>query len=194
MKAAILKILFAATVLVIVGSGNAAAQDTNYRSKTWRDSAEQYEGRKIAYEQELYSYDLGMTFGGLPIIGEAYVNKPITGIAFFAGRIVCTAASVFGAVRLIEGKPTLGFNLGLLLGGIVGYAGLKLWELADIRHTVSERNEHLVEKFQIATSDIVPHSIRYPTKDWPDWVTSTPPVPPKVDAKAVIDEPLIPNR
>ena len=187
------RLFLVAFVLLVTGT-KAFAQDTNYRSKAWRDSADLYEGHKIAYEQELYSYDWGMTFGSLPIAGEAYLGNTTTGIEFMAGRVAMVAASIVGGIRLIEGKPTLGLNLGLLAGGIVGYIGLKLWELADIRHTVSERNEDLVDKFQIATPDVAPHSIRYPRKSWPDWVTSTPPVPPSVDSKAVIDGPSIPNR
>jgi hypothetical protein len=167
------------------------AQDsTNYRSKAWRDSVLNYEGRLQSYRQELYSYDFGMTLGILPIVGESSVGKEGAGIAYFAARTATVAIGVIGAVRLIEGKPYVGLNIGMLVGGIAGYFGLKFSELADIRHTISEKNEDLVEKFQISTPDIEPHSIRYPTKDWPTWVTSTPERRRPEDARKAVDAPL----
>ncbi len=167
------------------------AQDSaKYLSKTWRDSVLNYQGRLDSYRQELYSYDLGMTFGMLPIMGESYAGKMGTGIAYFAARVATVAIGVVGAVRLIERKPSFGLDIGMLVGGIAGWIGLKFSELADIRHTVSERNEDLVDKWQIATPDIEPHSIRYPAKDWPTWVTSTPEARHPENAREAIDKPL----
>jgi len=183
----------AAFVLLVLLApfGNLFAQDSaNYLDKSWRDSAANYQGHVEAYHQELLSYDWGMTFGMLPVAGEAYVGKMGTGIAYSAARAVAVAAGVVGAVRFIEGKPTFGLNLGMIAVGIFGYIGLKLSELADIRHTVSERNENFVETFGIETPDIEPHSIRYPTKQWPAWVTSWPPVPSKVNPREAVDKPL----
>ena len=172
-------------------TGKLLAQDSaSYLNKAWRDSVANYGGRVEAYQQELYSYDWGMTFGMLPVAGEAYVGKTGTGIAYFAARTAAVAAGVVGAVRFIEGKPSFGLNLGMVAVGIFGYVGLKLSELADIRHTVSERNEDLVEQFRIETADIEPHSIRYPSKQWPDWITSWPPIPPKVETREAINLPL----
>jgi hypothetical protein len=167
------------------------AQDSaNYRRKAWRDSVLNYEQRLDSYRQELYSYDQGMTMGMLPILGESYVGKEGAGIAYLAGRTVAVAISVVGAIRLIEGKPYLGLNLGMLVGGIAGWFGLKFSELADIRHTVSERNEDLVEQWQIPMPDIEPHSIRYPTKEWPVWVTSAPEARHYERAREAVDKPL----
>jgi hypothetical protein len=178
-------------LVLFIPSGIVFAQDSaNYWNKTWRDSAANYRGRVEAYHQEFLSYDWGMTFGMLPVAGEAYVGKTGTGIAYLAARTAAVALGVVGTVRFIEGKPNFGLNLGMIAVGIFGYIGLKLSELADIRHTVSERNEDLVEKFGIETPDIEPHSILYPTKQWPDWVTSWPPAPPKVNPREAVDQPL----
>ncbi len=185
------KIVTLVLLVVLVPLGKLFAQDsTNYRSKPWRDSVLTYEERLQSYQQELYSYDLGMTLGVLPIVGESYVDKEGAGIAYFAGRVIAVGVGVVGAVRLIEGKPYLGLNIGMLVGGIAGYFGLKFSELADIRHTISERNEDLVEKWQIPTPDIEPHSIRYPTKNWPTWITSTPERRRPEDARKAVDTPL----
>ncbi|HZK75483.1 MAG TPA: hypothetical protein VFD13_01125 [Candidatus Kapabacteria bacterium] len=177
--------------VLLVPWHNVLAQDSeNYLNKAWRDSVANYSGRVEAYHQELLSYDWGMTFGMLPVAGEAYVGKAGTGIAYFAARGVAVAAGVVGAVRFIEGKPNFGLNLGMIAVGIFGYIGLKLSELADIRQTVSERNEDFVEHYHIEIPDIEPHSIRYPSKQWPDWITSWPPIPPKVETREAINQPL----
>jgi hypothetical protein len=178
-------------LVILVPLGNLRAQDTaKYLSKTWRDSVLTYEGRLQSYRQELYSYDLGMTLGMLPIVGESNVGKKGAGIAYFAARTVAVAIGVVGAVRLIEGKPSFGLDIGMLVGGLAGWVGLKFSELADIRHTISERNEDLVEKWQIPTPDIEPHSIRYPTKNWPAWITSTPEARHPQNAREAVDKPL----
>jgi hypothetical protein len=178
-------------LVACVPLGKLRAQDSaNYRSKAWRDSVLNYEKRLDSYRQELYSYDLGMTLGMLPYFGESNVGKGGTGIAYLAARTAAVAVSVVGAVRLIEGKHYWGLNLGMIVGGIAGWVGLKFSELADIRHTVSERNEDLVDKWQIATPDIEPHSIRYPTKVWPTWITSTPEQRHYERAREAVDKPL----
>lgn len=183
--------LLIALVVLFAPCRKLLAQDSaSYWNKAWRDSVSDYRGRVEAYHQELYSYDWGMTFGMLPVAGEAYVGKMGTGIEYSAARAVVVAAGVVGVVRLIEGKPNFGLNLGLIAAGIFGYGGLKFSELADIRHTVSERDESLVEQYRIEIPDIEPHSIRYPEKQWPDWVTSWPPVPPKVNPREAVDKPL----
>jgi hypothetical protein len=192
MQAILRRAIALSVVLVaLIPFGKVQAQDSaNYRSKAWRDSVLNYEKRLDSYRQELYSYDLGMTFGMLPIFGESYVGKEATGIAYLTGRVIAVAIGVVGAVRLIEGKPYLGLNLGMLVGGIPGWFGLKFSELADIRHTVSELNEDLVEKWQIPTPDIEPHSIRYPTKQWPAPVTSAPEERHYENAREAVDKPL----
>ncbi len=167
------------------------AQDTaSYLNKAWRDSVANYRGRVEAYHQELYSYDWGMTFSMLPVAGEAYVDQMGTGILYSAARAASLALGAVGAVRFAEGKPSFGINLGMIAVGIFGYVALKLSELSDVRHTASHLNEHLVEEFRIATPDIVSHSIRYPTRAWPDSVTSWPPVPPRVNPREAIEKPL----
>ncbi len=190
---ALLRSSIAAFVLLVafVPLGKLQAQDsTNYRSKAWRDSVLNYQGRLNSYRQDLYSYDWGMTLGMLPIVGEANVGKMGTGILYSAARTAAVAISVIGVVRLFEKKPSYGLDIGMLVGGIAGWFGLKFSELADIRHTVSERNEDLVEKWQIATPDIETHSIRYPTKDWPSSVTSTPEARHYERAREAVDKPL----
>ncbi len=175
----------------LVPFGKLFAQDSaNYLNEAWRDSVANYRGRVEAYHQEFLSYDWGMTFGMLPVAGEAYVGKMGTGIEYSAARAVAVAVGVVGAVRFIEGKPNFGLNLGMVAAGIVGYIGLKLSELADIRRTVSERDEDFVEQYRIEIPDIEPHSIRYPTKKWPDWITSWPPIPPKVNPSEAVNKPL----
>jgi hypothetical protein len=192
MQAAQYRTVVACVLLVAcVPFGKLRAQDsTNFRSKIWRDSVLSYEQRLDSYRQEVYSYDLGMTLGMLPYFGESNVGKEGAGIAYLAARTAAVAVGVVGAVRLIEGKPYLGLNIGMIVGGLAGWVGLKFSELADIRHTVSERNEDLVDKWQIATPDIEPHSIRYPTKDWPTWITSTPEARHPQNAREAVDKPL----
>ncbi len=183
--------VFGLLSVLLVPCRNLFAQDSpNYWNKAWRDSVANYRGRVEAYHQEFLSYDWGMTFGMLPVAGEAYVGKMGTGIEYSAARAAAVALGVVGAVRFIGGKPNFGLNLGMIAAGLFGYVGLKLSELADIRHTVSERDEALVEKYRIEIPDIEPHSIRYPTKQWPRWVTSWPPVPPRANPRKSVDRPL----
>ncbi len=167
-----------------------AVDSPNYMNPAWRDSVANYQGRLEAYHQEFYSYDWGMTFAMLPVIGEWYVNKTGTGIAYSAARLGALAVGTVGAIRLIGGKPNLGLNIGLLAGGIVGWFLLKWSEVSDVRHTISHLDENLVDKFGIVTPDIIPHSIRYPTKEWPDWVTSDPPARHPQDSKEAVNTPL----
>ena len=178
-------------VVLLVFAPLAKAQDSaNYLNPAWRDSVAKYRGRVEAYHQELYSYDWGMTFGMLPVAGEAYVGKTGTGIFYSAARAVSLGLAGAGVVRFAAGKPSFGLNLGMVAVGIVGYIALKLSELSDIRHTVSYKNEDLVQEFGIATPDIVPNSIRYPTREWPTWVTNWPPIPPRVNSREAVEKPL----
>jgi hypothetical protein len=195
MQAAHYRTIALVLCVLFVSLGNLRAQDsTNYRSNAWRDSTLNYQQRLDSYHQDLYSYDMGMTFGMLPFVGdfvgENYVDKPGAGIAYFAARTIVAAIAVAGVVRLIERKPSIGLDIGMLVGGLAGEVGLKFSELADIRHTVSERNEDLVDTWQIPTPDIEPHSIRYPTKDWPAWVTSAPEERHYENAREAVDKPL----
>ena len=173
--------LITSTFLHIAASGTPPAASLHaldspaYWSQTFRDSAASYRGRLEIYHQEYYSYDIGTTLAMLPIAGEAYVHKFNTGVLFSAAGLASGATSIVGAVRLIKGSPNTGLNVGLLVGGIVGVVLFKWWEVTDVLHTISRLDEELVEKWRVATEDIEPGSIRYPTKDWPDWVTSKKP-------------------
>ena len=169
---------FLLALLFIPFRASDAQEAANYLNKAWRDSVANYRGRVEAYHQELDSYDWGMTFGMLPVAGEAYVGKLGTGLLYSGARGAALAVGTVGAIRLIGGKPSIATDLGMIGAGLVGYVALKLLELANIRHEVSHQNERLVQEFDIATPDIMPHSIRYPTRQWPDSVTSWPPIPP----------------
>src|SRR5437763_1777929 len=78
--------------LVIASSGlaqTAPAVDTpSYWNKAWRDSVAEYRGRVEAYHQLFYSYDWGITFAMLPVAGEWYVDKTMTGVRFSIARVV----------------------------------------------------------------------------------------------------------
>ena len=162
----------------------------NYFNKTWRDSVAEYRGHVEAYHQEFYSYDWAMTFAMLPVAGEWYIDKTWTGIEYSLARTAAIAASTVGVVRLAEGKANTGLNIGLIAGGIIGYFLLKWSEISDVMHTISYHNEGLVEKWRIETPDIMPGSIRYPTKDWPDWVTAWPKPRHPERAREAVDKPL----
>ena len=111
----------AALQLSPIDSHRVAAIDTPaYWSPVYRDSVAKYAGRLATYQAELYSYDMGMSAAMLPVAGEAYVNRPITGIAFSVARLGSLSASVVGAVRLIKGSPNTPLDIGLLAGGLVG--------------------------------------------------------------------------
>ncbi len=155
----------AALQLSPIDSHRVAAIDTPaYWSPVYRDSVAKYAGRLATYQAELYSYDMGMSAAMLPVAGEAYVNRPITGIAFSVARLGSLSASVVGAVRLIKGSPNTPLDIGLLAGGLVGVVLLKWWEISDVMHSISRINEDLVRKWRIATADVEPGSIRYPTR------------------------------
>jgi hypothetical protein len=181
--------LFAA--LSIPSAPNVPLVDSpDYFNKAWRDSAAEYRGRVEAYHQEFYSYDLAMTFAIVPVAGEWYVDKMWTGIGFSIARTAAVATAAVGGIRLIGGKSNTGLNIGLLAGGIIGYFLFKWWEISDVMHTVSHRDEDLVEKWRIATPDIAPGSIRYPTKEWPPWVTAWPESRHHEQAREAVDKPL----
>jgi hypothetical protein len=171
-----------------------ATDSPAYWNKAWRDSASEYRGRVEAYHQLFYSYDWAMTFTMPPVLGGVaggwYVDKLKTGMLFSVAEIACIAAPVFGIVRFALGKPTLNLNAGLILGGVFGFIGVKWLEISNYQHTVSDRNESLVEKYKIEIPDIMPSSIRYPTKEWPDWITATPEARHARNARKAIDEPL----
>jgi len=173
---------------------NPATDSPEYWNKTWRDSVTQYRGRVEAYHQEFYSYDWAMTFTVPPVVGGVaggwYVDKLKTGMVFSAAEIACIVAPVWGIVRFAVGKPTIGLNAGLIVGGVLGFFGVKWWEISNYQHTVSERDEALVEKYRIEIPDITPSSIRYPTKEWPRWITETPEERHPQNAREAIDEPL----
>lgn len=172
-------------------SGSSRAQDTpKYFNKAWRDSAAEYHGRVETYRQELFSYDWGMSMAVLPIMGESYVDKLGTGIRYSVARTAAVALATVGTVRLIRGSPYLGLNIGMLAGGIIGYFALKWSEISDVMQTVSEKNEALAEKWQIAEPDIAPGSIRSPTKPMPDWITHGPERRNPERAREAVDIPL----
>ena len=169
----------------------ALAQDTpKYFHKAYRDSAAEYHGRVEVYRQELYSYDWGMSMAVLPIMGESYVDKLGTGIRYSIARTAAVAVATVGTVRLIRGSPYLGLNIGMLAGGIIGYFALKSSEISDVMQTVSEKNEALAEKWQIAEPDIEPGSIRSPTKPMPDWITHGTERRDPQRAREAVDKPL----
>ena len=195
-----MRVVYAAIffVLIVFSAEQSSAQfiapapkvDSPYLSKAWRDSVNNYAFRKEAYHQEYYSYDWAMLFACFPVLGENFVNQPMKGIEFSAVRLGLVGAATVGTVRLIKGSSNTPLNIGLLAGGIVGYVLVKWLEITDVMHTVSHLDEDLVEKFQIATPDIIPGSIRYPRKEWPDWVTTPPPAREPVRAREAIDKPL----
>jgi hypothetical protein len=169
----------------------ARAQDTpKYFSKAFRDSTAEYHGRVEVYRQELYSYDWGMGMAVLPIMGESYVDKLGTGIRYSIARTAAVAVATVGTVRLIRGSPYLGLNIGMLAGGIIGFFALKSSEISDVMQTVSEKNEALAEKWQIAEPDIEPGSIRSPTKPMSDWITHGPERRDPRRAREAVDKPL----
>lgn len=177
--------------LILAGVLTAPAVDSPwYFDKAARDSAANYRGQVEAYRQEFVSYEWGHTFAMLPVAGEWYVDKTATGIRYSVARLGMVAISTVGAVRLIGNKPYLGLNVGLLAGGIVGWFALKASEISDVMHTISEKDEALVEKYQIKEQDIIPGSIRYPTKQWPAWITAGPEARKPERAREVVDRAL----
>jgi hypothetical protein len=158
------KVVLVLLVVLGLSDKSQAQQPPMYFNKVWRDSVNEYHGRLTAYQQGLYSYGLAAALANLPVVGEAYVDKTGTGIAFFAGRLLALSATTVGTVRLIERKPDTPLNIGLLAGGIVSYFLLKWWEFSDVMHSVSDKNEALVKEYRVDTADIEPGSIRYPSK------------------------------
>jgi len=183
-------IAFVLLVLLVLAGNLKAQEKAMYFNKAWRDSVAEYHGRLTAYQQELSSYDFAMSLAVLPVVGESYVDRTGAGFAFLGGRVLALAATTIGTVRLIEGKPTLPLNIGLIAGGLVSYYLLKLWEISDVMHSVSHENEALVKQYGIYTSDVEPGSIRYPQGNWPDSVTRWPESRRPKDARAAVDRPL----
>lgn len=183
-------LLLAITSQIVIAQTAPTVDTPNYWNQAWRDSVNEYHGRVEAYHQEFYSYDWGITFAMLPVMGEWYVDKTMTGVRFSIARGVSLGASAVGLMRMIGDKQPMALNVGLLAGGIVGWALLKWWEITDVVHTVSQRDEALVEKYRIETPDIEPRSIRYPTKEWPAWVTSGPEPRHPQQSKEAINKPM----
>lgn len=165
-----------------------------YHNKSARDSAAIYQGHIEAYHQEVYSYDWAMTFTVPPIVGGAlggwYVDKFKTGIVYSVAELVCVSATTWGIVRSALVKPTWELNIGLVAGGILGLIGVKWWEIHDFQHTVSHRNEALVEKWGLHENDVMPGSIRYPENKWPNWVTAHPEGRDPQEAREAVDRPI----
>ena len=183
-------------VVFIVAAHSAfgqSARDTipNYWNKAWRDSVAEYQGRVTAYHQELYSYDWAMLFSFLPVAGNGiYMDDYKTGALYFGTRLGFVALGTVGTVRLTRGSGNQYVNAGMIVAGVVGYLYFKWSEISEMQHETSYRNEALVEKFRIAESDITPGSIRYPTKQWPDWVTARPAPRDPQDARKAVDTPI----
>jgi hypothetical protein len=105
-------------------------------------------------------------------------------------RVAALTVSTIGTIRLTRGYSGTEWNIGLIAAGLIGWGYLKLSEMSEVVHLVSERNEDLVEKWQIATPDIEPGSIRYPRKQWPDWVTTAPEARHPENAREAVDRPI----
>ena len=148
--------------------------DPRIHDPRWRDSVARYDGRLTRYSQELLSYEMGTTLAILPVLGESYVDRTSAGVAFVGGRAVMAGAAVTGAVRLIGGRGSVTQGLGLILGGLLGYAALKWWEISDVLSAVSAHNEALITEYHIEPSDIAPGSVRYPRGHYPAAVTNQP--------------------
>ena len=179
-----------ATLFVVAALAHPVVDSPWYMNKAARDSAATYRGHVEAYHQEFYSYEWAHTFAMLPVAGEWYVDKTSTGIRYSVARALAVALSTVGTVRTIKGSPNLGLNIGMIAGGIIGYFWLKADEISDVMHTTSERNEALVEKWGIKEPDIMPGSIRYPIRQWPDWVTKGPEAREPQKAREAVDKPL----
>lgn len=179
-------------LLLLAGHLSAQVRDTipNYWSKAWRDSVTDYERRLTSYRMEHYSYDWARMFSFLPVMGEFYVDRTAVGVRNVAMRVAALAVSAVGTIRLTRGYSGTEWNIGMIAAGLIGWGYLKFSEMSEVVHLVSERNEDLVEKWQIATPDIEPGSIRYPRKQWPDWVTTPPPPREPQNAREAVDRPI----
>ncbi|MDP4199602.1 MAG: hypothetical protein Q8922_13665 [Bacteroidota bacterium] len=178
------------SVLSVLSVRSEAQEAPKYFDKAYRDSIASYRGHLETYHQEFYSYDYGMSLAMLPVAGEWYVGKMGTGIRYSIARAATVALATVGTVRLLKGSPHLDLNIGMLAGGIIGYFALKWSEISNVMHSVSEKNEALVEQYQIAEPDIVPGSIRYPTRSWPEWITKAPEPRHPERAREAVDKPL----
>jgi hypothetical protein len=179
-------------LLILASHVSAQVRDTvpNYWSKAWRDSVNDYERRVTSYHMEHYSYDWARLFSFAPYFGEWYVDQPGKGITNAAFRVGALALSTVGTIRLTRGYSGTELNLGLVAAGLIAWGYLKWSEMSGVYHTVSVRNEDLVDKWQIATPDIIPGSIRFPRKDWPDWVTTGPGQREPQNAREAVDKPI----
>lgn len=152
-------------------TGNGVRIDSPYFSARWRDSVANYQGRMLMYHEESLDYDLGFGLSFLPYIGSYYANHGSQGLTFAAERLGAVAIGGFGTYRFVTSSTIRPLDIGLAVLGIGAYIYLKVTEIQDVQHEISETNEMLVEKYQIATEDITPGSIRYPTRQYPEWVT-----------------------
>jgi hypothetical protein len=179
-------------LLIVAGDISAQVRDTipNYWNKAWRDSVAEYQSRVTAYNMEHYSYDWARMFSFVPVAGEWYVDQTGKGITYAALRVASLAVSTVGTIRLTRGYSGTELNIGLIAAGLIAWGYLKWSEMSDVYHMVSIRNEDLVEKWQISTPDIIPGSIRYPRKEWPEWVTSGPPARDPQNAREAVDRPI----
>lgn len=162
----------------------------NYWSKAWRDSVTDYQRRVTSYNMEHYSYDWARMFSFVPVAGEWYVDQTGKGISNAVLRVAALAVSTVGTIRLTRGYSGTELNIGLIAAGLIAWGFLKWSEMSEVYQLVSVRNEDLVEKWQIATPDVIPGSIRYPRKQWPDWVTASPPPREPQNAREAVDKPI----
>jgi hypothetical protein len=164
--------------------------DSSYHSKLYRDSVNSYIGRKLAYEQQLLSYDDGFALSLLPYAGGWYVEEPGRSLAFLGARLGAGALATVGVISLFNPGNDIRDG-GLVLLGVAAYALFKYLEVDANLHSISYRNEEMALKYGIAEEDLRPHSIRYPRNPkWPEWVTEPPEKRNTQRARPIFDEPI----
>ena len=166
-----------------------ARYDSVYWDPAYRDSVNNYAYRLNAYQFEILNYDLGFTLSMLPVLGQWYVDNTMKGIVYSGARAGALAVSTIGVAGLFT-KGNDWRDAGFAVGGLLVYGILKYLDISDVQHAISRNNEHIVEKFNIATEDIQPTSIRYPEKEWPDWVTTPPPAREPQPHREIFDKPI----
>lgn len=169
-------------------------QGANYDSVYWnpayRDSVSNYAYRLHAYRFEILNYDLGLSFSMLPVMGQWYVDNTSKGIVYSAFRVGALGVSAIGVAGLFSEGNTWR-DVGFAVGGLIVYGVLKYLDIMDVQHAISRNNEHIVAKFNIATEDVQPTSIRYPEKEgWPEWITSPPAARQPQPHREIIDKPI----
>ena len=167
-----------------------AKYDSVYWEPAYRDSVSNYYYRLHAYRFEVLNYDLGFTLSMLPVMGQWYVDNTMKGVAYSAARAGALTVSGIGVAGLFT-KGNTWRDVGMAVGGLVVYGILKWMDITDVQHAISRNNERIVEKFNIATEDVQPTSIRYPEKDgWPAWVTEPPPPRDPQPHREIFDRPI----